>query len=173
MQKLLDGFAFRYFDLRNYNLNLRVEDYVNVALLFFEFYAEKSTYKWMLELQADRILTEYSRFIDPNTLQYSDALRLQCYQRQEIHRVKNGVDLYELGKWLDSFESRVKMTEFKWSDASIDHKWHANAHDYTIKVSRNFVRDLHDVPTGVAKYVLDKYFYPIARGHIREKCKLG
>ena len=152
-------------------MNLRIEDYVSVALLFFEFYAERSTYKWMLELQADRILSEYQRFIDPNTLQYSDALRLSCYQRQEIHRVKNGIDFNEVNKILDAFETRVKFTEFSWRDASIDHKWHANAQDYRVKVSRNFVRDLHDQSLGVVKFVLDKYFYPIARGHIREKCK--
>ena len=151
-------------------MNGSIEDYANVCRMFFELYAEYSIYKKPVDEDKNYYMQMFAKFINNNTLLYDDGLRIAAYDRSEVHRIKSGIDFAVLETSLKSFNNGVKVTTFSYNDPSYDHKFDQKTAKYDIKVSRNFVRDLHDLSANEVKKVFDQYFYPIARGHIKEKC---
>src|SRR3990167_11366644 len=165
MQRTLTGLGYRLYDT-TFNVNSNPADYVGIFLLVIEFYAEFSRYR---QLDDDHrfLKNTFRAFLDPQRGEYSENVRHTFYERKEFHRLRPGVGLADVYEEMKSFQKQITaMPTYRAPDPLSTYKDKTNR--YKIKISRNFVRDMHNLNPNISRRFIEKYFAVIAQGCIKD-----
>jgi hypothetical protein len=170
MQRLISGFAWRYFDEKA-NIYASNEDYANVVLMILEFFAEVSSFK-CLKIEHDHIFQVFQNFANPASQQYEDGRRQKMYERLSVHRCVGGVSLEQMYSEIANFERSLHdVVTYDHSHPYYNYQYHADKGlcKFKVRINRNFVSDLHQLACNEVKKTIDGYFLPICRGQILRK----
>ena len=144
-------------------------DNVDVFMMYMELLAEVSYYRQIEGGDTSYILLQ--RVMGDDGF-YTDSKRQLLYEkkypgRRDTLYNDNIVSLNEVMGNIDKFRGRLNPNYFgEYNDDEYENP--KSFHKTT--ASRQFVKDMYLLDKTMVSRVIDNYIYPIARGHIKEKC---
>ena len=148
-----------------------VDGDVGVFMAYLELLAERSYFKHFFGEDAFKVFSFALNASD----EYDDRRRRDKYDKPGFAQdcllcdTPVAVDLVMAN--LRSFVTAIGPQDKTYYHYDYETEVHPDSLGYQIKVTRSFVQQMYLLGKSTLETVLFQYFAPIARGHIREKCK--